>query len=317
MRMMLRAVLALTVLAACSGGDGGGRATVTTTVTTADRTAAKRWSADAAKAYAPLELTARELPTRARAWLAGERADADFDADLRTALAEVTQVRDLVAALPAFGPDPHVNELYRASSLLYVEYVGLDRLALATPAGAVRTQLDLAARRVRVLGDRVFDRGQSRLNARLDEPADPNVIINLPPEVPEWVADGLAAGPPLDDPPPPPAATPALREEHRPTQSRAAWTGAVAAAGAPTPAELRAAIAAADPARLRAVARAYDAASRALRDVADPASRFGRDDAAQVRLGYLAAAEAARAAQAGQPDIAIRLAAIAGDLSLT
>jgi hypothetical protein len=315
-KIILRAAVALIVLAACSkGGDHG--AARTTTTAGSDRATATRWSADAAKAYAPLELTSRELPTRARAWIAGQRADADFASDLQVAQAEVTKVRDLVAALPPFEPDPDVNALYRASSLLYVEYIGLDQAALATPAGPLRGQLELAARRVRVLGDRVFDRGQSRLNARLDEPPEPNVIINLPPEVPDWVADGLAAGPPLDEPPPPPASTPSLREEHRPTQPVAAWARAVASAGAPSLADLTAAIDAADPSQLRDLAHRYEAVARALHDVADPVGRFGRDDAAQARLALLVAAEAARAAQAAQADIATRLAAVAAGLSVT
>jgi hypothetical protein len=91
----------------------------------------------------------------------------------------------------------------------------------------------------------------------------------------------------------------------------------VAAAGAPTTAELSEAIAAADSTQLRDLARRYDAVSRALHAVPDPVGRFGRDDGAQVRLGLLVAAEAARAAQTGQSDIARRLAAVAASLEIS
>jgi hypothetical protein len=45
--------------------------------------------------------------------------------------------------------------------------------------------------------------------------------------------------------------------------------------------------------------------------VPDPAGSHGRDDAAQVRLAVLTAGEAARAAEAGLPDVAHRLLVIA------
>jgi hypothetical protein len=308
-RRWLGAVLAALVLGSCSGGDDA--APPSTSKADAERRDAKAWSEQAGTAYAALDIAALELPKRSRAWLAGERTSEEFTADLAISLAEVETVRDAVAALPPFGRDARVAPLYRYSSLLYVEYVHLLQAALATTDVPLRDQLELAARRVRILGDRIFDRGQTRLEPFLHEEPNPDVIIQLPPEVPDWVADGMAAGPPLDDPPPPRAETPALREENRPTQARPAWAAAVARAAAQASLDLTTAIESADPIRLRDVARRFDAVVRALAPVPDPAGAHGREDAAQVRLALLVYAEAARAAQAGEPDVARRLVAVA------
>jgi hypothetical protein len=301
-------------LGGCSD-DGDDDPPDTTTQEQAEARDAAAWSAEARTAYSALQVTARDLPPRARAWLAGERSDAEFAADLAIAAGEVEQVRDAVRKLRAFPRDERVAPLYRSSAELYVEYVGLLQAAAATPPGDLRVQLDLAARRVRILADRIFDRGQARLDPFLHEVDDPNVIIQLPPEVPDWRPDGMAAGPPLDDPPPPASSTPALREEDRPTQSREAWATAVRAAGVPAMGELSAAVDAGAPVPLRDLARRYDAVARALQAVPDPAGAHGRDDAAQYRLALLTFAEAARAAQAGRPDIARRLAAVAADVA--
>jgi hypothetical protein len=245
-----------------------------------------------------------------RAWQAGERSDDELRADLALAEQEVLTVRDAVVDLPQFELDMHVAPLYQASTRIYVEYVRALQAALARPAGPLRDQVVLLARRIRVLGDRVFDRGQARLAPYLHEPPNPDVVIQLPPEVPDWTAEGMAAGPPLDDPPGPPASTPALREEVRPTQARADWVAAVRAAGVPTQAEVTALIAKGDQAGLRAVANRCAAIARDLGAVADPGDRHGREDGAQVRLAVLVTGEAARAAQAELPEVGRSLAAV-------
>jgi hypothetical protein len=303
-------VMAL-LLAACSSGTDHASPTSAPSRVQAERRDARAWSTEAGAAYASLRLTANELPTRVRSWQAGQRTDEEVRGDLEVSLREVVSVRDAVAALPTFVRDRDVRQLYRWSSLLYVEYVRALQGALAQPAGPPRDQLVLLARRVRVLGDRVFDRGQARLAPFLHETPNPNIVINLPPEVPDWVADGLAAGPPLDDPPPPAAAQPALREDTRPTQPRAAWIAAVSAAAVPSSAELTAAVTSGEQAALRTLARRCADVARALGPVPDPAGIHGRDDAAQVRLAVLVAGEAARAAEAGLPDVARRLLVIA------
>lgn len=296
----------MAVLAACSSGTDD-TSTATTTRIEAERAAARAWSDQAAKAYEPLQVTAMELPTRVREWMSGERSTEELRADLGVAEGEVAQVRDRVDGLPAFAREARVKRLYRWSSLLYVEYVAVLRAAVAQPAGPLRDQLELSSRRVRILGDRVFDRGQGRLDRLLREPPNPDVVIQLPPEVPDWEADGQAAGPPLDDPPPPPATTPALRAEDRPTQPRSAWVEGVAEAGVPSPAEVDLAVTAGDVTAARQLADRLEAVARALDAVADPVGGHGRNDAAQARLALLVSAEGARLASASLPDIARRL----------
>jgi hypothetical protein len=293
------------MLAACSSGHD--TTTATTSRVSGERLDARAWSDKAAAAYKPLQLTGLQLPERVRAWQAGERSDDDVRADLATAAREVATVRDNVGRLPAFGRDARVAPLYRWSSLIYVEYVGASQAALDQPPGALRDQLVLLGRRLRVLGDRVFDRGQARLAVFLHQAADPNVEIRLPPEVPDWTADGLAAGPPLDEVPEQPDTNPALREEQRPTQARADWARALQSAGVPSDAELTSAIAAADQSRLRGLANRLAVIARDLAPVADPADPHGREDAAQARLALLIYGEAARAGQAALGDMAKRL----------
>ena len=116
-----------------------------------------------------------------------------------------------------------------------------------------------------MLGDRVFDRGRAALGIEVQGDT-PDIDVNLPEDVPNWTAEGLAAGPPLDDPPPPPAADPPLREENRPVQSRAAWERDVGKAGAPGRDQLHTT----DATRLRDVARRYVAAAEFLRTRPDP-----------------------------------------------
>jgi hypothetical protein len=167
---------------------------------------------------------------------------------------------------------------------------------IATEAGDVRTQLDLLARRVRELADRVFDRGHAALAPYLDEHQSPDVEVRAPEEVPLWSEEGLAAGPPLDAPPPPAAASLPLRQQTRPQESAAAWAKDVRAAGIPADAELTAALRGASADRLGELAGRYVAAAERLR--ARPDAKGERDKNAVLRLGLLVDADAVRARQA-------------------
>jgi hypothetical protein len=206
----------------------------------------------------------------------------------------------------AFAPT-HV--LYEHAVALYVETVGVYAVAVALPAGDERTQLDLLARRLRELGDRIFDSGRRELG--LADEATPDIEINVPEEVPDWAAEGLASGPPFDDPQPPPSESPSLRAETRPEQPRSKWQTDVRAARIPSPAQLNVALAAAEPSALRDLARRYVAAAEFLRQRPDP--NGGREESARFRLALLVAADAARARQASRAlsETANRLAAIA------
>jgi hypothetical protein len=172
-----------------------------------------------------------------------------------------------------------------------------------TPAGDLRTQLDLLARRVRALADRVFDRGHALVKPKLGEKDDnPDVDIRLPEEVPNWVADGLAPGPPLDDPPPPPSTEPQLRQPTRADQPRDQWIAVLKALDLPPPSLDNP----------QATARSLIAAVEKLRTTPDP--KGDREESARIRLSLLIDADAARSAQAGLAEIGRRLLIVADQL---
>lgn len=247
------------------------------------------FEARAREAFAPLSSFALTLPGDARAWLAGELPDDQYRAKLTAALADATEAHERVDALP----DAPGKELYLASTELYVQHVRVHQASMDLP-GAARAQAVLLARRLRELADRVFDRGHAVVDP--SSTADGNVELNLPEEVPDWVAEGMAAGPPLDAAPPPAASTPPLRQATRPTEPERDWLDAVRAAGAPAELDLDG--------DLAAQARAYVAAAESLRTEPDPDVEGGRERSAVLRLGWLISADAARAAQLGLRDIA-------------
>jgi hypothetical protein len=265
---------------------------VTTTVP-----AASTWAEQAAAAFKPLTRSSQALPATARDWLSGALGDDEFSTKLSVARTDAEQTVRMVAALPA----NEAKALYLASAQLYLEHVRIHQASLGVAEGPMREQVALLARRVRELSDRVFDRGHAMVDPAFG--ADqPDVEVNLPEEVPDWEAEGMAAGPPFDDEPGPPATVPPLRAETRPIEPEADWLAAVDAAGAPDALDLEGDVA--------AQARAYVDAAETLRDEPDPDVDGGRERSAVLRLGYLVKADAARAAQAGLDDIAQELDAI-------
>ena len=227
--------------------------------------------------------------------MAGTRTDTEWVGEAK---ADFTATRLQVSKLKTPKEFAEAHDLYLASADLYVSSVRAYEGAIGATD---RTQFDLLARRLRELGDRVFDRGRAALG--ITRGATPDIQVNDPEEVPIWTAEGLAAGPPLDDPPPPPAASPPLRAATRPEQSRGAWERDVARANAPAATELRTS----DQNKLRSVARQFVAAAEYLRDKPDP--RGGREESARLRLSWLAYADAARARQLAIADALIRDAA--------
>lgn len=232
----------------------------------------------------------------ASAWIAGTKTDDDFRIEAEQDLVAFTRSRDRVAKLhtPAKFKDAH--RLYLASADLYVSTATTYRSAIGK---SDPTQYDLLARRLRELGDRVFDRGRTALGIK--PPSDPNIEVNAPEEVPIWTAEGLAAGPPLDDAPPPAATTPPLSAASRPEESRSAWQRDVASAKAPSASDLHTT----NFDRLRSLARRYVAAAEYLRGRPDP--RRGREDSARLRLSWLVYADAARAGQMRLTDLSRQL----------
>ncbi|MEA3018699.1 MAG: hypothetical protein QOI47_223 [Actinomycetota bacterium] len=245
-------------------------------------------------AFKPLTSSALALPAQARQWLAGDLSDDEYRAKLDQALKDTTRTRDLVRALPAVPG----KGLYLASAELYVLHVRVHQASMGEK-GSRRDQAALLARRLRELADRIFDRGHALVDPTFLQ-NQPDVVVHLPEEVPDWVAEGMAAGPPLDAQPPPPASTPPLREATRPTEPEATWLAAVARAGAPDHVDLGG--------DLAAEARSFIFAAESLRHEPDPVG--GRERSAILRLGYLVQADAARAAQLNLTEIARTLAAL-------
>src|SRR5205814_1626000 len=170
-----------------------------------------------------------------RDWRAGQRPTEELRADLERDGRDFITTRDRVAALDPTPKAPQTKLLYERTAELYVETARAYQVMTDTPAGDLRTQVELLARRLRLLADRVFDRGQTVIGPYLGREApSKDVEIRLPEEVPMWADEGMAAGPPLDDPPPAAAASPPLRQETRPEQSEAAWREDVRRAGAPS-----------------------------------------------------------------------------------
>ena len=255
------------------------------------------WPVAAALAFGPLGDTALELPEQTRQWLAGALPDTEYRRTLVLALQAAEKTRRNVELLP----EHDARALYLASADLYVQYERVLVAAMDIDDVPLRDQVVLLARRVRELADRVFDRGHHHVDP--DFGADQaDIIINLPSEVPDWEAEGMAVGPPLDAEPGPPS-TPPMREETRPTQPEDDWLAAVDAAGAPDDLD--------QDGDLAAQARAFVDAAEVLRDEPDPDVPDGRQRSAILRLRYLVKADAARAAQAGLRDIAESIDAIA------
>ena len=272
---------------ACSGGHR------------VDTRRATAWDAQAAAAFAPLTSGLPALDRAHAQWVAGTTSAADLGAAATAAAAASVDARRRVDALPPCPADARVNGLYRASVLLDLQAADGDGEVGALPPGPLADQVGLLSSRLRHLADRVFDRGRALVQPALG-PLDPNLIVNLPEEVPSWPVEGLAAGPPLD--PQAPAARPLpasageLRAPNRPSGSRAAWEHAVRSAGIPSASTIDAAVAGGAGSQ-GDIARTLDAAAEALRATPDPAG--DREESARVRLGLLVDADAVYAARAG------------------
>jgi len=235
-------------------------------------------------------------------WRRGTKPGPELAQELDGAINAFTDLPRQVERLPRHEARPR----YASAARLYLEFLRLERSAVDLPAGVMRDQVDLTARRVVVLADRVFDRGRVAVDpAVFDQPAPGVGELRFPDDVPDWAAEGLVAGTP-------PAADRPLRQARRAEQSEAAWQEALREAAIPGDAELLAAIDSRNPATLGRLADAFAAAAGRLHSVPDPPN--GRERAATVALGLLVRGEAARTAQAGLVDPARRLAAIGSEL---
>lgn len=292
--------LAVTIALVALGASGGGpKRPASTTTTTTQRPLSQEataWLQRLDDAFRPVADRLPELVQSAQAWAAGTTPPDRFGEDVARIAPEFVKARDAVAAIPPLKEAAAARDLFAASARLYVEYAEVYRGAVEPGAESLKGQADLIARRLRVVGDRIYDRARHQVDPSRDEPPAGDVEVRLSEEVPDWAAEGLAAGPPLADPPPPPPAEPPQRQGRRPTQSEKKWLAQVRRAGIPSAAQLGEAIRAGDPAALRSLADRFGAVSVALKKVPDPPK--GRDRAAVVRLRLLVYGEAARVAQA-------------------
>jgi len=286
-----------------SGGGSSASSSSTTTVTASK--AAKAFQTKADDAFKPLGDAIKIFLPKAQDFEAGKVTPPDFKGAVDAALPEFVKARDAVAKLSRYKPDPAVNRYFVDAADFYVETARIYGVATDPAAGALRAQLNVAARRVRTLGDRIYDRGRVILDPTFYGAPSTDVELRPPPEVPDWVAEGMAAGPPLAEPPGPPASTPPVREATcgagvsppcRAEESESKWVSAVKKARFPQPPDVARAIEESDATKLGGLAGEYEAKTRALRAGPDPKKH--RERAAVVGLGLLSDGEAARLGQA-------------------
>jgi hypothetical protein len=273
--------------------------------TATERRRTQEWDEEASAAVGGNDLAeaVREMVDGAREWQAGERPTEQFTAELDRYEGQFTDMLSRLDGLRDFPYDERVNNFYSDAAELYLQTVYLYEVLVQVPPGDVRTQVDLSARRTRLLADRVFDRGRAFLEKTLHEDPNPDVDMRLPEEVPNWVEEGIAAGPPLDGPPPAASTEPQLRQRTRPQQPRNDWLNTIKDLQLVPKKRLSRAVEEGDQSVLRNAGRDLVARAEELRRVPDP--QGDREEGARVRLSLLLDAEAARAAHlAVQPEAA-------------
>lgn len=234
-------------------------------------------------------------------WMQSKATAESLSGELSLYVPEAVKARQAVAAIPPLKEAPQARDLYRDAIGLYIDFGRIYGVAGDPAAEPLRTQLDLAARRLRVLADKIYDQGHALVDPSSQSPGDGSVEIRRGPEVPDWDAEGLAAGPPLAEAPPPPPEVPPTQEAARPQEAEAKWLARVRKANFPAGADLAAAITAGDGKRLGELAETYLATASALRVAPDPADEGGyrgRVRGAVAALSFLVDAESARVGQA-------------------
>ena len=293
------------LLAANNDGDRGSTTapSSTTTVTASDEARAFQTRVD--DAFKPLGDAIKIFLPRAQEYEAGKVTPADFQANIDLALVEFLKARDAVAKIEAYKPEPAVNRYFVDAGALYVEVARIYNVSVDPGSEPLRAQLNLAARRVRTLGDRIYDRGRAVLDPTFYAPPSADVELRPPTEVPDWTAEGMGAGPPLAETPGPPAESPPVREATcgdtvvppcRAEESKKKWESRVKKVGFAQPAEVVAALGEENAARLGELAADYENKTRTLRAAPDP--KGDRERAAVVALALLTDGEAARLGQA-------------------
>ncbi len=294
-------ILGVVLFAQATGGDDDESVTVdpsttvsTDTTGTASPVAVDRaWDDALADALEPLGRAIPDLADAVTGWEAGDRSDADLRAELDRLGPMFGAVEHATQRLPAHPGDRLATPLIRSMARLYVLSVDAHELSLAVADHAAATQYGRLGRRLRILGDRVFDRARERTAAPFD-PGDA-VDLHLPAEVPDWTRLGLAVGPPLV-----PADTnvddePLEREDERASLPESEWRDAVEELDAPTAEAVAAALDAGEVDQLGRLAGRLIDAAESLRVVPVPEGDRGRAD--RLGLAWLLRADVARAGQ--------------------
>lgn len=285
-------VLLATSLLGSGDGDGNRRPAGSTATTQATVAVDPAWDRSIAEVFRPLGAA---LPTYARAvddWSNGDLSDAALASTLDEVEPVIGGVASNVTAIPPHRSEDRAGELVTGAAELYVHAVSAHRAALTAADDSVGAQWDRLGRRLRILGDRTFDRARELTTPPID--AGAGVELRLPAEVPDFDRLEMGVGPPLEPEDLSVAdALPRAREADREAQPLADWQEAVEGLDAPTPDDVRSAVD--DPDRLAGLARRLVTAAEELRDEPVPAGDRGRAD--RLATGWLVLADAARAGQ--------------------
>jgi len=302
---LLVAAALIGLVASVNKGDNGSSSSSSSTTTPTASKAAQEFQKKVDEAFRPLGDAVKVFLPKAQDFETGKVAPADFKPLVDQALPEFVKARDAVAALAKYKQKPVINAYFVNAADLYVETARIYGVAVDPAAADLRTQLNTAAKRTRTLGDRIYDRGRVVIDPSFYGATTQDVEVRPPTEVPDWVAEGMAAGPPLAPDPGPAAGSPPTREPTcakgvnspcRTEQSKKAWESRLKSAGFPEPPDVAQALEASDATKLGELAAAYETKTREL--MAGPDPKGDRELAAAVGLGLLSAGESARLGQA-------------------
>lgn len=283
-----------------SGSSSQANGTTTTTLSqkqSAEQTQTQAWQGRINNDFNQVANDLVQLIKQTDSWRTGSANSAQITALVDTDFPNFVSARDVLAKEAPFPPAPIALNHFQMASVLYVEALRVERVAVGGSPGPLPTQLDLSFRRLRELADRVYDQGTRALEPTLHQPTTgPDFQMVKSPDVPDWLAEGLAAGPPLDATPPPASKAPPVYQQNRPQQSMSGWVRAVQRLGIPSAGELAAAVMSGDGSLLQQLSNRFVSAANALNATPDPQGQ--REIGTTVRLGVLVDAESARVAQA-------------------
>jgi hypothetical protein len=257
-------------------------------------TPGQRWQRAALADFAEVKTV---LPTFVQAvdqWASGSASPADIARQGELSARAFIDARDALAERAPFPSAPLALANYRAAADLYVASARITAQANAVPAGPLKTQTALVVRRLRLLGDRIFDQATAALRPYLpDGGTDPVSLTGLA-EVPNWAKIGLGAGPPLASKTAAPEEPAAAKAAPSPADFDA-WAAAVRSAGIPGGDTEARAIERGSVAVLQALAGQFATAANEL--AAPPTPDADHLAAVRLQLGMLIQSEAMRVAQ--------------------